>query len=91
MLVVSRGFWPFPEDVLISIDECEGCQVHNMFCKEGSGKMHGFSCHGHFAEYSLADYRNAMVIPDGMDMVTAAPLFCAGVTGELAHKSPGIE
>lgn len=44
--------------------------------------MHGFSCHGHFAEYSLSDFRNAMVLPDGMDMVTAAPLFCAGVTGE---------
>lgn len=45
--------------------------------------MHGFSCHGHFAEYSLADFRNAMVLPDGMDMIAAAPLFCAGVTGKF--------
>lgn len=43
--------------------------------------MHGFSCHGHFAEYSISDYRNAMVLPKGMDMVAAAPLFCAGITG----------
>lgn len=43
--------------------------------------MHGFSTAGHFADYSVSDYRNAMVLPDGIDMVSAAPLFCAGVTG----------
>lgn len=51
--------------------------------------MHGFSCPGHFAEYSLADSRNAMVLPDGMDMVTAAPLFCAGITGKPNWTVPG--
>ncbi|KAL6407695.1 putative alcohol dehydrogenase protein [Ilyonectria robusta] len=66
--------------------ECEGCQVHNLFCEKGTGRMHGFSCPGHFAEYSLADSRNAMVLPDGMDMVTAAPLFCAGITAYHAVK-----
>ena len=44
--------------------------------------MHGFSTAGHFAEYSVSDYRNAMVLPEGIDMISAAPLFCAGVTGE---------
>lgn len=44
--------------------------------------MHGFTCPGHFAEYSVADSRNAMVLPEGMDMISAAPLFCAGITGE---------
>lgn len=43
--------------------------------------MHGFSTAGHFADYSVSDYRNAMVLPIGMDMISAAPLFCAGVTG----------
>ncbi|KAI9168092.1 alcohol dehydrogenase [Paramyrothecium foliicola] len=66
--------------------ECEGCQTHNLFCKKGTGRMHGFTCDGHFAEYSKADYRNAMVLPQGMDMVTAAPLFCAGVTAYHAVK-----
>lgn len=64
------------------IDECEGCQVHNLWCEKGTGRLHGFQCDGHFAEYSVADSRNAMVLPEGMDMVTAAPLFCAGVTGK---------
>jgi D-arabinose 1-dehydrogenase-like Zn-dependent alcohol dehydrogenase len=64
-----------------SKDECEGCQVHNLLCDKGTGRLHGFTTDGHFAEYSLSDYRNAMVLPDGMDMVSAAPLFCAGITG----------
>lgn len=45
--------------------------------------MHGFSTAGHFADYSVSDYRNAMVLPAGIDMISAAPLFCAGVTGKL--------
>ncbi|KAJ3458848.1 hypothetical protein MRS44_012957 [Fusarium solani] len=70
--------------------DCEGCQVHNLFCEEGTGKMHGFSCPGHFAEYSVSDYRNAMVLPKGMNPDTSAPLFCAGVTGQhpsLVHTA----
>lgn len=62
-------------------DECEGCQVHNLFCEKGTQRLHGFQCDGHFAEYSVADYRNAMVLPEGMDMISSAPLFCAGITG----------
>lgn len=68
--------------LLILSDDCEGCQVHNLFCEKKSGKMHGFTCPGHFAEYSVSDYRNAMVLPEGMDPDTSAPLFCAGVTGQ---------
>ncbi|KPM43010.1 hypothetical protein AK830_g3530 [Neonectria ditissima] len=71
--------------------ECEGCQVHNLFCEKGTGRMHGFSCPGHFAEYSLSDSRNAMVLPDGMDLVSAAPLFCAGITAYHAVKGCGLQ
>ncbi|ORY69036.1 chaperonin 10-like protein [Pseudomassariella vexata] len=71
--------------------ECEGCQVHNLFCEKGTGRMHGFSCEGHFAEYSVADCRNAMVLPDGMDMITAAPLFCAGITAYHAVKGCNLQ
>lgn len=67
-------------------DECEGCQIHNLFCQTGRQRLHGFTTHGHFAEYSLVDYRNSMVLPTGMDLVSAAPLFCAGVTGALMCK-----
>ncbi|KAJ5753583.1 uncharacterized protein N7511_007736 [Penicillium nucicola] len=66
--------------------ECEGCQVHNLHCEKGTGQLHGFTTHGHFAEYSLSDYRNAMVLPIGMDPSTAAPLFCAGITAYHAVK-----
>ncbi|KAM5352824.1 hypothetical protein ACJ41O_005546 [Fusarium nematophilum] len=66
--------------------DCEGCQVHNLFCEAGTGRMHGFSCEGHFAEYSVSDYRNAMVLPQGMDLDTSAPLFCAGVTAYHAVR-----
>ena len=64
-------------------DECEGCMVHNVFCEKGTGKLHGFAIDGHFAEYSLSDFRNSMVLPNGIDMVATAPLFCAGLTGQL--------
>ncbi|KAL4876848.1 chaperonin 10-like protein [Aspergillus karnatakaensis] len=66
--------------------ECEGCLVHNLFCEQGTGRMHGFSTDGHFAEYSLSDARNAMVLPDDIDMVGTAPLFCAGITAYHAVK-----
>lgn len=69
-------------DLLNHLDECEGCRVHNLHCAKGTGRMHGFTTHGHFADYSLSDYRNAMVLPKGMDTVSTAPLFCAGVTGK---------
>ena len=62
-------------------DDCEGCRIHNLFCEKGTGRLHGFTTHGHFAEFSVSDYRNAMVLPAGMDLISAAPLFCAGVTG----------
>jgi len=68
-------------------DECAGCQVHNLHCEKGTGRMHGFTTHGHFAEYSLSDFRNAMVLPKGMDTVSTAPLFCAGVTGKGSGAS----
>ncbi|KAH8782713.1 hypothetical protein F5883DRAFT_599164 [Diaporthe sp. PMI_573] len=71
--------------------DCEGCQIHNLFCEKGTGRMHGFTCPGHFAEYSLSHYCNAMVLPEGMDMITAGPLFCAGVTAYHSVKGCGIK
>lgn len=92
MLVVSHDFldfemhWVFQLETwsayCTDLDECEGCRVHNLHCVKGTGLLHGFTTHGHFAEYSLSDYKNAMVLPSGMDPVSTAPLFCAGVTGK---------
>ncbi|KIV98710.1 uncharacterized protein PV09_09537, partial [Verruconis gallopava] len=71
--------------------ECEGCQVHNLFCEKGTGRLHGFTCPGHFAEYSVADSRNVMVLPKGMDMIAAAPLFCAGITAYHAVRGCDLD
>ncbi|KAH7371127.1 chaperonin 10-like protein [Pyrenochaeta sp. MPI-SDFR-AT-0127] len=71
--------------------DCEGCQVHNLFCDKGTQRLHGFQCDGHFAEYSVADYRNAMVLPEGMDMVSSAPLFCAGITAYHVVKGCSLQ
>ena len=35
---------------------------------------------GYFQQYCAVKWRNAAQIPDGMDLDTAAPLFCAGCT-----------
>ena len=42
--------------------------------------MQGFGPDGYFQEYAMVKYRNAVHIPDGMDLTTSAPLFCAGTT-----------
>jgi propanol-preferring alcohol dehydrogenase len=46
--------------------------------------MNGFAIDGFFAEYAVVEYKQAMVIPQGLDPVAAAPLFCAGVTAHHA-------
>lgn len=72
--------------------ECEACKVHHLHCETFGGvKMPGFSADGFFQEYLAVDYRNAMVLPKGMDMVTAAPLFCAGVTSFHGVQDCGLK
>src|SRR3978361_314692 len=61
--------------------ECYACKnVHNSWCVTGKTKMQGFTVDGYFQEYVVVDARAAMVLPQGLDVYTAAPLFCAGVT-----------
>lgn len=62
--------------------ECEGCQVHNNHCLRKESKTQGFTFDGFFAEYGLVDYHSAIVLPPALDVRTAAPIFCAGVTCE---------
>lgn len=63
--------------------ECEGCLVHNLNCERASGQVlvQGFQTDGYFQEYSIIDYRNAIILPKELDMDRSAPLFCAGMTG----------
>jgi propanol-preferring alcohol dehydrogenase len=60
--------------------ECEGCQVSNLFCELGTQKIQGFNADGYFQEYVAVKYRNAVILPEGMDPAKVAPLCCAGVT-----------
>jgi len=42
--------------------------------------MQGFGADGYFAEFAVVEARGSMKLPEGIDVDTAAPLFCAGVT-----------
>lgn len=46
----------------------------------------GYSVDGSYAEYCLADADYVVKIPDNLDFIEAAPLFCAGVTTYKALK-----
>ncbi len=50
--------------------------------------MQGFGVNGFFAEYAIVDYHNAIILPDQLKTETAAPIFCAGITGE--NSRPGV-
>ncbi len=63
--------------------ECEGCQIHNLACSSGKQLLQGFTTDGFFAEYAVVDYHNAVILPSNLDPKTAAPIFCAGITGEI--------
>ncbi|KAF2661712.1 GroES-like protein [Lophiostoma macrostomum CBS 122681] len=72
--------------------ECKQCkQTHNAWCETGKTKMQGFSLDGYFAEYAIVDAREAMVLPQGLDPKSAAPLFCAGVTAYHGVEDCGLE
>ncbi|KAF2420965.1 GroES-like protein [Tothia fuscella] len=70
--------------------ECEGCQVHQMWCEQGC-KMPGHAADGFFQEYLAIDYRNAIVLPEGLTALEAAPLFCAGVTSYHGVEDCGLK
>lgn len=50
----------------------------------------GYSVDGGYAEYTVADARFAVPVPDGVDAVDAAPLTCAGVTTYAAVKNAHV-
>ncbi|KAH8651836.1 alcohol dehydrogenase [Tricladium varicosporioides] len=60
--------------------ECEGCMIHNLSCSSGKQLLQGFTTDGFFAEYAVVDYHNAIILPKSLDIKSAAPIFCAGIT-----------
>jgi propanol-preferring alcohol dehydrogenase len=61
--------------------ECDGCQIHNLSCSSGKQLLQGNTTDGFFAEYAV-DYHNVVILPSNLDIKTAAPIFCAGITGK---------
>lgn len=58
---------------------CEFCvSGREQLCQ--SKVITGETINGGYAEYMRADARFAYVLPDGLDPVAAAPLFCPGIT-----------
>jgi len=76
-----------PENVCY---ECYGCQIHNSWCIGGKIAMSGFGRDGFFQEYITTNWRNAIVVPDALDIYEAAPLFCAGVTSKENWGADGF-
>ncbi|ERS95468.1 hypothetical protein HMPREF1624_07984 [Sporothrix schenckii ATCC 58251] len=60
--------------------ECKGCLQHNNHCVRSPGQTNGFTIPGFFAEYNVVDWQNCIVLPPSIDVKTASPIFCAGIT-----------
>jgi alcohol dehydrogenase, propanol-preferring len=59
--------------------DCHACTNYGpQYC--ANKKMMGFVVNGFFAEYALLDVESAVKVPEGADMASLAPVFCAGVT-----------
>jgi propanol-preferring alcohol dehydrogenase len=67
------------------------CQHHNLHCETGKQLLQGFTTDGFFAEYAVVDYPNCIHLPDSIDVTTAAPIFCAGVTAFHAVDSSELK
>lgn len=59
--------------------ECKGPEEQTQYCRNTKGGL-GISRDGCFAQYAVADAREAAKLPDGLSFTDAAPLACAGVT-----------
>ena len=53
----------------------------------GKQLLQGFTTDGFFAEYAVVDEPNVTRLPESMDVNTAAPIFCAGITAFHAVDS----
>jgi propanol-preferring alcohol dehydrogenase len=69
-----------------------GCCVYCTSARENlcdHARFTGYDRHGGFADYTLADERYCLALPDAYDDVHAAPLLCAGLIGYRAYAMTG--
>ncbi|MFT4245222.1 MAG: alcohol dehydrogenase AdhP [Micrococcaceae bacterium] len=69
---------------------CEYCLTgRETLCE--SQKNSGYAVDGSFGEYAIMDGRYTVKCPEGIDLVKAAPLYCAGVTTYKALKVSNVK
>jgi propanol-preferring alcohol dehydrogenase len=67
---------------------CQNCY----YCKNGAENLcdkagfTGYTIDGGFAEYTVADQRFCIKLPDKYDFISAAPLLCAGLIGYRSYR-----
>jgi propanol-preferring alcohol dehydrogenase len=69
--------------------QCDQCRRgHEPTCAKA--QCSGYTVDGTFQQYAVASARHLTKIPDGLDLETASPLLCAGVTVYRAVKESRI-
>ncbi len=80
---------PWIHDTCRSCPEC--LSGHESFCL--FQRANGFSVHGAYAEYMVADAAVVVKVPEHLDALAVAPLMCAGLTAygdvKRARLAPG--
>ncbi|CRG89949.1 hypothetical protein PISL3812_06988 [Talaromyces islandicus] len=72
-----------------SCGECPDCSAGRViYCDRP--QMKGLTIDGAWAEYMVADARTTVKIPESVDLVTAAPLMCAGLSVYGGIKKAGV-
>ncbi|KAK0755322.1 hypothetical protein N5P37_012149, partial [Trichoderma harzianum] len=66
--------------------DCKGSVEKRYYCRFMKGYV-GTTLPGAFSDFTVVDARYAVVLPDTMSFVTAAPLTCAGATAWRAVQS----
>jgi propanol-preferring alcohol dehydrogenase len=65
------------------------------YCRQGqenlceNARFTGYTLHGGYAEYVLADSRYCLALPPHLPDAEAAPLLCAGLIGYRAYRAAG--
>ncbi|KAM3421426.1 hypothetical protein BST61_g1820 [Cercospora zeina] len=89
--VADAGFHKGDKVGFLYIDgvcnQCAACRALPLHCLAGKQKLHGYHTDGFFAEYAVVDAQNCARLPDAIDVKTAAPYFCAGLTAFHAVDS----
>ncbi|KAI1120093.1 GroES-like protein [Nemania abortiva] len=70
--------------------DCTGPETNRQYCMGKKG-FPGVTADGFYAEYVLVDARHTAKLPEGVDMVSASPLACAGRTVWRALKIAALE